>query len=144
MWKLKDEETRAGFEAKFMVKLQLWEIGWGAIQESISEACREVCGMTTGRRGPEERETWWWNESVKNAIKAKNDAFKLWQRSRRDEDKKLYKLLSRIASREVARAKDDAWEQWSEGLDSACGRLKMFKIAKQMRKDRQDISGTNI
>ena len=80
---------------------------------------------------------------MQNAIKAKKDAFKLWQRSRRDEDKQLYKLLSRIASREVARAKDDAWEQWSEGLGSACGRLKMFKIAKQMRKDRQDISGTN-
>ena len=35
---------------------------WGAVQESIHEACREVCGMTTGRRRTEERETWWWND----------------------------------------------------------------------------------
>ena len=99
--------------------------------------------MTTGRRGAEERETWWWNDSVMMTIQAKKDAFKLWQRSGREEDKKVYKLLSKISSREVAKAKDDAWEQWSEGLDSAAGRLKMFKIPKQLRKDRQDVSGTN-
>ena len=58
VWKLKNDETRAEFEAKFTEKLQQQEVGWGAVQESIYEACREVCGMTTGRRGAEEREIW--------------------------------------------------------------------------------------
>ena len=64
-----------------------------ALQESLNDACHEVCGVTSGRRGAEERETWWWSEDVRKAIKDKKDAYKLWQRSGREDDKKVYKLL---------------------------------------------------
>ena len=46
---------------------------------------------------------------MKGVLKAKEDGFKLWQRSNREDDKKLYKLLSRISSREVKKTKNDAW-----------------------------------
>ena len=144
VWKLKDDEIRAEFEAKFVENLQQRDLSWNAVQESLSDACQEVCGVTTGRRGAEQRESWWWNDDVRRAIKAKKDAYKLWQRSGREDDKKLYKMLSKISKREVARAKSNAWEEWSVGLNSNSGRLKMFKIAKQMRNDRQDICGTNF
>ena len=29
----------------------------------IVRAGREVLGMTTGRRPPEDKETWWWNDA---------------------------------------------------------------------------------
>ena len=76
-WKLKNEETRIEFETKFKEKLQERDIGWTAVQESIDLACREICGVTTGRRGAEERETWWWNENVKKAIEAKKKSIKV-------------------------------------------------------------------
>ena len=46
--------------------------------------------------------------------------------------------------REVAVAKRTAWEQWSGDLGTAGGRAKMFKVAKQMRRDRKDVDGTNF
>ena len=42
----------------------------------------------------------------------------------------------------VVIAKDRAWKYWSESLQSNKGRAKMFKIAKQMRKERKDIVGS--
>ena len=47
---------------------------------------------------------------------------------------------NRQAKRTVAIAKDRAWKYWSsESLQSSKGREKMFKIAKQMRKERKFI-----
>ena len=48
---------------------------------------------------------------------------------------------NREAKRTVAIAKDRAWKYWSESLQLNKGGAKMFKIAKQMRKDRKDIVG---
>ena len=95
VWKLKDEERRAEFEAKFVEKLQRQDLSWNAVQESLSEACHEVCGVTTGRRGAKERETWWWNEDVKKAIKNKKDAFKMWQSSGREDDRSFIRFYQR-------------------------------------------------
>ena len=43
--------------------------------------------MTTGRRPPGDKETWWWNDKVQEVIKAKKMAKKIWDASRRQEDK---------------------------------------------------------
>ena len=50
----------------------------------------------------------------------------------------------REARKQVAVAKRAAWEQWSGDLGTAGGRAKMFKVAKQMRRDRRDVEGTNF
>jgi len=33
------------------------------------------------------------------------------------------------------------WQEWCKEIDCAEGRQKMFKIAKQMRKERKDVVG---
>ncbi len=38
-------------------------------------------------------------------------------------------------------AKEAAWQEWCREIDSAEGRQKMFKIAKQMKEERKDIVG---
>ena len=43
----------------------------------ILRAGQEVLGMSTGRRPPGEKETWWWNDEVKDAITAKKGANKM-------------------------------------------------------------------
>ena len=41
----------------------------------------------------------------------------------------------KTGKRMVAIGKDRAWQDWSESLQLSEGRAKMFKIAKQMRKE---------
>ena len=42
----------------------------------ILRAGQEVLGMATGRRPLGDKETWWWNDEVKDAIRAKKEANK--------------------------------------------------------------------
>ena len=37
---------------------------------TILRVGQEVLGMTTGRRPPRDKETWWWNDKVQEVIKA--------------------------------------------------------------------------
>ena len=59
-------------------------------------------------------------------------------------DREIYKDRKRVARREIAIAKRGAWEEWSRNLNTAEGWGKMFRVAKQMRKDRRDVEGTNF
>ena len=57
------------------------------------------------------------------------------------EDKVIYKQKCKEAKRQVAMAKQIAWREWAEDVETTEGRQKMFKIAKKMRNDRKDIRG---
>ena len=104
------------------------------------QVCKDVCGVTTGKRG-RKRETWWWNEEVQQAIHIKKVAFKTWQRSRELQDKEVYLARKREAKRVVASAKREALDTWCENLNSTEGKKKMFAMAKQMKRDKKDIVG---
>ena len=53
-----------------------------------------------------------------------------------------YREKNRQAKRMVTIAnKEGAWKDWRESLQSNERRAKLFKIAKQMRKERKDIVG---
>ena len=41
--------------------------------------------MTTGRRPPGDKETWWWNDEVKDAIRAKKYATRCGKHQRQEE-----------------------------------------------------------
>ena len=77
--------------------------------------------MTTGhiQRG---RETWWWCEEVRQAITAKRTAFNEWQADQTEEKKEVYKEKTRQAKREVAAAKEAAWQEWCKEIDGAEGK----------------------
>ena len=95
--------------------------------------------LVTGRE--RERETWWWCEEVRLAIAEKKKAFKAWKADSTEERKEVYREKKREAKRAVAEAKEAAWQEWCREIDSAEGKQKMFKIAKQMREERKDIVG---
>ncbi len=52
-----------------------------------------------------------------------------------------YKEKSRLAKRAVAVAKGRAWTEWSQNIDTAEEKQKMFKMAKQMKEERKDVIG---
>ncbi len=110
------------------------------MSSAVREVAKEVCGESSGRRY-RDRTTWWWCEEVQQAIKKKKKAYKIWQRGRTVESKRRYREKSNVAKRAVAVAKRQAWEEWSQNMDTAEGRQKMFRIAKQMRKERKDVVG---
>jgi hypothetical protein len=139
-WKLKEEETRQQFEDKVKQKRDETGGGWEQLSRNVMEAAKEVCGETTGHRRMK-RETWWWNEVVQQAIQEKKLAFRRWQQTRTEEDKRDYKEKSKLTKREVSRSKRMAWERWSSDLSNREQQNEMFKIAKQMKKERKDVLG---
>ena len=118
---------------------------WENVQKEVLAAAKDVCGMTSGRRG-RERETWGSSEEVRSVIAQKKRAFKMWQRTRNNLDKEVYNMRKRDARRGVAQVNNRAWEEWSDDpkVNTMEGRNKMFRVAAQMRKDKVDIQGTNF
>ena len=47
--------------------------------------------MSTGRRPPGDKETWWWNVEVKHAIRAKKEPKKKCEISGRQEERDCYR-----------------------------------------------------
>ena len=141
VWKLKDENTRQQFLEEVSVGALSFNGTWNSAKTLMLRAREMTCGRTTGRRG-EVRETWWWIDEVKRVIEEKKMAYKTWQRTSLEADKRRYQACNNRAKKEVAKAKVAASRTWSEDLDTEDGRQKMFKAAKQMR-DRKDVIGAN-
>ena len=54
-----------------------------------------------------------------------------------------YKALRNEAKRCIARIQTEVMKKHAETLDSKEGRQNVFRIAKQKKKERKDITGTN-
>ena len=82
----------------------------------IVRAGQKVLGMTTGRMPLGDKETWWWNDEVKDEIRAKKEARKKWDASGRREERDIYWQANKEANKEVARSKahamDEVYKDW--------------------------------
>ena len=140
-WKLKkNHDSMLAFQGKLNDKLNDCNGSWSRFSSAIEEVCEEVCGKTSGRRA-RERETWWWSGEVQEAIKLKRVAFKRWQNSGFPSDKALYVRERNRLKRAITRSKKEAWAEFSQTLTTSEGRNNMYKLSKQMRKDRTDLVG---
>ena len=101
---------------------------------------QEMLGMTTGRRPPGDKDTWRWNDKVQEAIKAKKVAKKIWETSRRQEDKDIYRQANKAAKKAVATNKALAMNELYEELETPEGERKIFRIAKARDKASKDFS----
>ena len=54
---------------------------WTIFSETMKEKGSEHCGVTTGGKSMQKRETWWCNTTVQQAIDRKKRMFKTWQQS---------------------------------------------------------------
>ena len=103
----------------------------------ILRAGQEVLGMTTGRRPPGDKETWWWTDEVKDAIRAKKEAKKMWETSGWQEERDSYRQANEEAKKEEARSKEGERNIYI----IAKARDKSTKYCKQVRqiKDEQGL-----
>ena len=83
-------------EKRLLESVQEW---WEENSTVILRAGQEVLGMTTGRIPPGDKETWWWNDEVKDAISAKKEAKKKWDASGRHEERAIYRRANKEANK---------------------------------------------
>ena len=69
--------------------------------------------------GDSEKRTPWWNQEVKEAIRAKKDAFKAWLQDRSSSDlQSRYTEARKAATSAVKKSKEKSWEEFGRRLDS--------------------------
>ena len=96
--------------------------------------------MTTGRRPPGDKETWWWNDEVQEVIKVKKVAKKIWETSQRQEAKDRYRQANKTAKKAVATNKALAMNELYEELETPERERNIFRIAKDRDKATKDFS----
>ena len=86
-WRLKEEELKTPFKENVLQERRLPDSAqeWWENSKVILKAGQKVLGMSTGRRPPGDKESWWWNEEVKEATRAKKEAKRKWATPGRQE-----------------------------------------------------------
>ena len=72
-WRLKEENPKIQFREKVLSERSLLENvqeWWEENSTVLLRAGQDVHGMTTWRRPPGDKETWWWNDELNDAIRA--------------------------------------------------------------------------
>ena len=87
---------------------------------AIISSAAENCGRKRLRMaGDSEKRTPWWNQQVKEAIRAKKDAFKAWLQDRSSSDlQSRYTEARKAATSAVKKSKQKSWEEFGRRLDS--------------------------
>ena len=64
---------------------------------------RSQGGMRESRGGQYlEKESWWWNPEVKQAVQRKKEAFKQWERKGSEEDRTTYREMTKASKQMCA------------------------------------------
>ena len=99
--------------------------------------CDSVRGSTKGN-SKQERETWRWDKTVDSLVKQKRKLWKEWQKGGSNEK---YLEAKRKAKSGVYVAKRKAQEEKFSQLESSDGKNFIFKLAKRMKHENEDIVG---
>ena len=147
VWKLKQEISRTEFaETLTSSTKQVSEAidvnaKWDTIKNVLLKSTEKVCGFTKGPA--RHKETWWWNEEVRKVIEEKRRCYKVWHETKTEVDKMVYKTAKQNARRAVAIAQETQRREFARELDTEEGKKNVFRIAKQMANERQDVVGVN-
>lgn len=139
-WKLRDPLHKSQFSKALDAKLSnttktvSMEDAWSLLKSSLQQATEQVCGWT--KKGPPRKQTWWWNGEVNAAIQKKRKCFKEW---RKGGSKEPYLVAKREAKQAVHLAKKTAEERELQNVKD--GKDNIFRIAKQMKRENQDVIG---
>ncbi|XP_068211719.1 uncharacterized protein [Palaemon carinicauda] len=93
-WKLKEVKLRVLFKERVLEAVRLHEDvqeWWTENSKVILRIGGEVLGKTSGRRAPNDKESWWWNDEVQERVKTKKEAKKKADLSGQEQDKENYR-----------------------------------------------------
>ena len=89
------------------------------------------------------KETWWWNEEVAEAVREKKKKYGNWKKEKSTEAWKEYKKSKQNARKVILIAKGKKQEEFATDLNDPNQQNEIFRISKQMVKERQYITGSN-
>ncbi|MCJ8729266.1 hypothetical protein PDJAM_G00104150 [Pangasius djambal] len=145
-WKLKKEECCEDFRQKLRQALSGQVVlpdDWETTAEVIRVTGRKVLGVSSGRR-KEDKETWWWNEGVQDSIQRKRLAKKKWDMDRTEKNRQEYKELQHRVKREVAKARQEAYDELYTRLDTREGQKDLYRLARQRDRDGKDVQQVRV
>ena len=138
-WRLKDRDENRKFASK--VEENIEDIKeWNQLEALLLDTAKSVLGQTTGKGAYNEKEAWLWNEEVQKAVKEKRLKFKQYQQSRCDEDKDDFREANKRAKRGVAKAKESAYKDLYDKLDSIDGQKMIYKLSKTRERRTRDLT----
>ena len=95
-------------------------------------------------KGPcRHKETYWWNEEVDEAVREKKIKYGNWNSENMTEACKEYKKSRQNAKRVIASAKEKKQKECAGNLNDSEHQNGIFRMAKQMVKERQNITGSD-
>ena len=99
------------------------------------ETAKDICGMS---KGPcRHKDTWWWNEEADEAVTEKKTKYGNWKKENTTEARKEYKKSRQNAKTVIASAKEKKQEECAGDLNDSEHQNEIFRMAKQMVKERQ-------
>ena len=101
LWKLKALKAKNKFKME-VIKSGIFggQEDWQRVAEMIQSLARMKLGKTSEKISTaDKRETWWWNWKVKEKLKDKRNAKKVWDTMRDDASKLTYKTARKQAER---------------------------------------------
>lgn len=112
---------------------------WQLFKHMLLETSKEVCG--TILLDNTRKQTAWWNEEIKNQVKAKKDKWKIHLRTKTEESYKIYKDQRNKVKELVKEAKKKAWEDFGLKMeqDSKSNQKLFYKVLKSIRKGPQEV-----
>jgi hypothetical protein len=123
-WKLKGETSEVFKERVFVGVL-----GPKKKQTTCRKMASEVFVVTKGSRG-EPKDTWWWTEDVRKAIKEKKECYRSLFHDRIVANIERYKVAKKTAKRAVSEAKDRAYDDLYRSLSTKEGEKDVYKMAR--------------
>ena len=155
VWKLKEAEIRDVFQLKMQDRAAMREDEgnvdtiWGSLKECLLGVTDEVCGRTKGKQ--RHSQTWWWNDEVAKVIKEKQRLYKLYEKSKKDEDRsrveelrRTYQIAKCDAKKAVYKAQEEARKEFSEMLENEDKKGTVFRVAKQIARSNRDVVGLSL
>ena len=147
IWKLKEGNTRLEYvkrleesEAEVRGSMDV-DTQWKNMEKACLKAAESVCGWTKGPA--RHKETWWWNDDVEEAVNTKRMCYDRWWKTDLHSDRAIYEEARKKCNKACAVAQQGKLNELATELESEDGKKKVFNIAKQMAKERQDVTGVN-
>ena len=106
----------------------------------MTESAQGICGMTKGPR--RHKETWWWNEEIADAVREEKIKYEKWKKENTKEARMEYKSKKNV-KRVISSAKEKKHKEWANDFFTFECQNEIFRTAKQIIKERQDITGLN-
>jgi len=114
---------------------------WQQMKGLMMETAQDICGMKKGPR--RHNETRWWNEEVAEAVREQKIKYGKWMKENTKEARMEYKKSRQNAQRVTSSSKEKKQKECGNDLNDSECQNEIFGMAKQMVKERQDITGLN-